>query len=39
MKVNYEELYRKLAEKAERNFEPKKARKYRLLALAYAKLK
>ena len=39
MKVNYEELYRKLAEKAEKNFRPKEAKKYRLLALAYAKLK
>lgn len=39
MKINYAKMYEKLAKKAERNFEPQKAKKYRLLALAYAKLK
>ena len=38
MKVNYAKMYRKLAEKAEKNFKPKEAKKYRLLSLAYAKL-
>jgi len=39
MKVNYAKLYLELAERAERNFKPKEAKHYRLLALAYAKLK
>ena len=38
-RVNYVKLYEELAKKAEKNFRPKEARKYRLLALAYAKLK
>ena len=37
-KVNYAKMYAGLALKAEKNFEPKKAKKYRLLSLAYAKL-
>ena len=39
MKVNYEKMYLELARRAEKNFKPKEAKKYRLLALAYAKLK
>ena len=38
-RVNYAELYAGLAKKAEKNFRPKAAKHYRLLALAYAKLK
>lgn len=39
MRINYAKLYLSLAKKAEKNFRPKEAKKYRLLALAYAKLK
>ena len=39
MKINYAKMYLELAKRAEKNFRPKEARKYRLLALAYAKLK
>ena len=37
-RVNYAKMYRELAERAEKNFKPKEAKKYRLLSLAYAKL-
>ena len=37
-RVNYEKMYAELAKRAEKNFRPKEARKYRLLSLAYAKL-
>ena len=37
-KINYTKLYEELAKKAEKNFRPKEAKRYRLLSLAYAKL-
>lgn len=37
-KINYEKMYAELAKKAEKNFRPKEAKRYRLLSLAYAKL-
>ena len=37
-KINYVKMYAELAKRAEKNFKPKEARKYRLLSLAYAKL-
>ena len=38
-KINYSKMYAELAKRAEKNFRPKQAKHYRLLALAYAKLK
>lgn len=37
-RVNYTKMYLELAKKAEKNFRPKEAKRYRLLSLAYAKL-
>ena len=37
-RVNYAKLYAELAKRAEKNFRPKEAKRYRLLSLAYAKL-